>query len=107
LLPEFGTLVSIAKALSVGLSQLLSFNENLIFNNYIQEQNEGQFVVYNNTSIDKVEELYKQLLKEKDEVIELLKNKFSNSVLIPYYKFLLRGRKRNSDLVIYEKTIKI
>jgi hypothetical protein len=75
LLPEFGTLVSIAKALSVGLSQLLSFNENLIFNNYIQEQNEGQFVVYNNTSIEKVEELYKQLLKEKDEVIALLKNK--------------------------------
>jgi competence transcription factor ComK len=45
----------------------------LIFNNYIQEQNEGQFVVYNNTSIEKVEELYKQLLKEKDEVIALLK----------------------------------
>lgn len=73
--PKFETLVSISKALSIGLSQLLAFNENLIFNNYIQEQNEGQFVVYNNTSIEKVENLYKQLLKEKDEVIELLKNK--------------------------------
>ena len=73
--PKFETLVAISKALSVSLSQLLSFNENLIFNNYIQEQNEGQFVVYNNTSIEKVEELYKQLLKEKDEVIALLKAK--------------------------------
>jgi uncharacterized protein YdcH (DUF465 family) len=28
-----------------------------------------------NTEIEKVEELYKQLLKEKDEIISLLKNK--------------------------------
>jgi hypothetical protein len=41
--------------------------------NYIQEQNEGPFVVYNNTCIEKVEELHKQLLKEKDEMIAILK----------------------------------
>ncbi len=73
--PKFETLVSVAKALSVSLSQLLSFNENMIFNNYIQEQHGGQFVAYNNTAVEKVEELYKQLLKEKDEMITLLKNK--------------------------------
>ncbi|MBU3658947.1 MAG: helix-turn-helix transcriptional regulator [Flavobacteriales bacterium] len=71
--PKFETLVAISKALSINLSQLLSFNESLIFNNYIQEQNGGQFVAYNNTEIEKVEELYKQLLKEKDEMIALLK----------------------------------
>jgi transcriptional regulator with XRE-family HTH domain len=73
--PKFETLVSISKALSISLSQLLSFNENMIFNNYIQAQHGGSFVAYNNTEIEKVENLYKQLLKEKDEVIALLKNK--------------------------------
>jgi transcriptional regulator with XRE-family HTH domain len=71
--PKFETLVAISKALAVSLSQLLSFNENLIFNNYSQYQQGGQFVAYNNNEIEKVENLYKQLLKEKDEVIELLK----------------------------------
>lgn len=71
--PKFETLVAISKALAVSLSQLLSFNENLIFNNYNQYQQGGNYNAYLNTEIDKVEELYKQLLKEKDEVIELLK----------------------------------
>jgi len=53
--PKFETLVGIAKALSVSLSQLLAFNDNLIFNNYIQEQHGGKFVAYNNTEIEKVE----------------------------------------------------
>jgi transcriptional regulator with XRE-family HTH domain len=73
--PKFETLVSISKALSIGLSQLLAFNESLIFNNYNQYQQGGNYNAYLNTEIDKVEELYKQLLKEKDEVIALLKNK--------------------------------
>ena len=73
--PKFETLVGIAKALSVSLSQLLAFNDNLIFNNYIQEQHGGKFVAYNNTEIEKVEELYKQLLKGKDEIIAILQNK--------------------------------
>ncbi len=73
--PKFETLVSVSKSLSVSFSQLLLFNENLIFNNYIQEQHGGQFVAYKNTEIEKVEELYKQLLKEKDAVISLLKRK--------------------------------
>lgn len=73
--PKFETLVAIAKALSVNLSQLLSFNENMIFNNFVQAQHGGHFVAYNNTAIEKVEELYKQLLKQKDEMIEVLKSK--------------------------------
>jgi len=77
--PKFETLVAISKALSINISQLLSFNENLIFNNYSQYQQGGQFVAYNNTEIEKVEELYKQLLKEKDEVIALLKAKSEKS----------------------------
>ena len=73
--PKFETLVAIAKALSVNLSQLLSFNENMIFNNYNQYQQGGHFSAYNNTDVEKVEELYKQLLKQKDEMIEVLKSK--------------------------------
>jgi transcriptional regulator with XRE-family HTH domain len=61
--PKFETLVSISKALSIGLSQLLAFNESLIFNNYNQYQQGGNYNAYLNTEIDKVEELYKQLLK--------------------------------------------
>ena len=32
--PKFETLVSISKVLSVNISQILSFNESMIFNNY-------------------------------------------------------------------------
>lgn len=71
--PKFETLVAISKALSINISQLLAFNESLIFNNYNQYQQGGNYNAYINTEIEKVEELYKQLLKEKDEVIELLK----------------------------------
>jgi transcriptional regulator with XRE-family HTH domain len=73
--PKFETLVSISKVLSVNISQILSFNESLIFNNYNQYQQGGNYNAYINTEIEKVEELYKQLLKEKDEVISLLKSK--------------------------------
>jgi len=73
--PKFETLVQIAKVLSISLSQIMAFDEHLIFNNYNQNHHGGHFIAYNNTEIEKVEELYKQLLKEKDEVIALLKRK--------------------------------
>jgi transcriptional regulator with XRE-family HTH domain len=73
--PRFEVLVQIASALTVKLHQLLDFNDHLVFNNFIHSQHGGHFVAYNNTEIEKVEELYKQLLKEKDEVIKLLKEK--------------------------------
>lgn len=71
--PKFELLVKISKTMSINLSQLLDFDEKFIFNNYNQNHQGGNFVAYNNTEIEKVEELYKQLLKEKDEVIALLK----------------------------------
>ncbi len=49
----------------------------MIFNNYIQPQRVAGFVSYDNTETGKIEELYKQLLKEKDEVIALLKKETS------------------------------
>jgi transcriptional regulator with XRE-family HTH domain len=73
--PKFETMIAISKVLSVTLSQLLSFNESLIFNNYNQYQQGGNYNAYINTEVEKIEELYKQLLREKDEVIALLKNK--------------------------------
>lgn len=73
--PKFETLVSISKVLSVNINQILSFNESLIFNNYNQYQQGGNYNTHINTEIEKVEELYKLLLKEKDEVISLLKSK--------------------------------
>lgn len=73
--PKFELLVKISNALSVSLSQLLAFNESMVFNSYTQHQQGGHFFAYNNTEIDKVEQLYKQLLKEKDEMIALLKEK--------------------------------
>lgn len=75
--PKFDLLVKIAKTLAVNMSQLLAFNENMIFNNYNQHQQVGHFVAYYNTEIEKVEELYKQLLNGKDEVIALLKKETS------------------------------
>ena len=71
--PRFELLVAIANALSVKIHSLLDFNDNLVFNNFIQAQHGGHFIAYNNTEIEKVEELYKMLLKEKDAVIELLR----------------------------------
>lgn len=73
--PKFETLVAISKSLSINLSQLLSFNDSLIFNNYNQYQQGGNYNTYINTEIEKVEKLYKQLLNEKDEMIALLKAK--------------------------------
>lgn len=71
--PKFDVIVQISKTLGVSLNQLLAFNEQLIFNNYIHSQQGGSFVAYNNTEIEKVEKLYQKLLNEKDEIITLLK----------------------------------
>ncbi|MCO5260351.1 MAG: helix-turn-helix domain-containing protein [Crocinitomicaceae bacterium] len=72
--PKFDLVVKIAKALNVKLSALLNFNKDLIFNNIVNTQQGGHFVAYNNTEIEKVEELYKELLKQKDEMIAMLKH---------------------------------
>jgi transcriptional regulator with XRE-family HTH domain len=71
--PKFETLVAITKALHIKLSAVLDFSDMQVFNSYTQHQQGGTYYAYNNTEIGKVEELYKALLKEKDEVIALLK----------------------------------
>lgn len=71
--PKFETLVSITKALQVKLSAVLDFSDIQVFNSYTQHQQGGAYYAYNNTEVGKVEELYKALLKEKDDIICLLK----------------------------------
>jgi transcriptional regulator with XRE-family HTH domain len=73
--PKFETLEELSRALSVSLAQIMAFDEHLIFNNFIHAQHGGHFVAYNNTEIEKVEQLYQMLLKEKDEMIAVLKQK--------------------------------
>lgn len=70
--PKFDVLVKISDVLAVSLENILQFDDKQIFNNYSQNQQGGKFIAYNNTAIDQVEELYHQLLAEKDKRIALL-----------------------------------
>lgn len=72
--PKFETIVQISKALSISINQLLFFSEDQILNNYTLSQQEGGFISKNNETKE-VEQLYKELLKEKDRIIALLENK--------------------------------
>lgn len=73
--PKFETLVAITKALNVKLTAVLDFSDMQVFNNTIHSQHGGHFVAYNNTEVEKIEELYKALIKEKDLVIKMLNEK--------------------------------
>ena len=75
--PTFDTLEKICEALGITLKNLLQFNEDLIFNNVVETQNGGEFIAYNNTDIKQIENLYKQLLAEKDKIISMLEAKVS------------------------------
>lgn len=75
--PTFDTLEKICDALGITLKNLLHFNEDLIFNNVVETQNGGEFIAYNNTDIKQIENLYKQLLAEKDKIISMLEAKVS------------------------------
>ena len=75
--PTFDTLEKICEALGITLKNLLQFNEDLIFNNVVETQNGGEFIAYNNTDIKQIENLYKQLLVEKDKIISMLEAKVS------------------------------
>lgn len=75
--PTFDTLEKICDALGITLKNLLQFNEDLIFNNVVETQNGGEFIAYNNTDIKQIENLYKQLLVEKDKIISMLEAKVS------------------------------
>ena len=73
--PTFDTLEKICEALGITLKNLLQFNEDLVFNNVVETQNGGEFIAYNNTDIKHIENLYKQLLAEKDKIISMLEAK--------------------------------
>ena len=73
--PTFDTLEKICEALGITLKNLLQFNEDLVFNNYNENHNGGKFIAYNNTDIKQIENLYKQLLTEKDKIISMLEAK--------------------------------
>lgn len=70
--PSFEVLQKICDSLGIGLNELLDFNENIIFNSFTTNQQGGKFIAYNNTEIEKVEQLYLKLLTEKDKIIALL-----------------------------------
>ena len=75
--PTFDTLEKICEALGITLKNLLQFNEDLVFNNVVETQNGGEFIAYNNTDIKQIENLYKQLLAEKDKIISMLEARAS------------------------------
>lgn len=71
--PTMEQVFKICNFLNVTIQELLDFTENNIFNNINTQQQGGEFVVYNNTEIEQIKSLYERLLKEKDEVIAVLK----------------------------------
>ena len=75
--PTFDTLEKICEALGITLKNLLQINEDFVFNNYNENHNGGKFIAYNNTDIKQIENLYKQLLAEKDKIISMLEAKVS------------------------------
>ncbi|WP_288878846.1 helix-turn-helix domain-containing protein [Pedobacter panaciterrae] len=68
-------LEQIAKALGVTVDDIKNFDEEAIFNNFIENNetiNQGCDVVYNSESVEKIVELYEALLKSEREKIEML-----------------------------------
>lgn len=76
--PTLDILIKVSETIGVKLSELLNFDENLIFNNYNNNQSGGEFVAYNNTDIKQIESLYQKLLESKDQTIRLLKKELES-----------------------------
>jgi len=68
-------LFQIAKALGTTITNLIGLSEDKIFNNIINNQHSEGYKFYYATEIEQIKELYERLLKEKDEMIKLLKEK--------------------------------
>jgi transcriptional regulator with XRE-family HTH domain len=73
---SYRMLCKIADILKVKVQHLIGMEDMMIFNTWSESQ-KGNYYVYNATEIDKVQELYNLLLKEKDETIASLKNLIS------------------------------
>jgi len=68
-------LEQIAKALGVTVEDIKNFDEEAIFNNFIENNetiNQGCDVVYNSNSVEKIVELYEALLKREREKLALI-----------------------------------
>jgi transcriptional regulator with XRE-family HTH domain len=66
-------LLKISKVLEVNLNELFSTDSFSIYNNYHTHNGEG--IVVNKQTSEKVQELYERLLKSKDEEIKLLRDR--------------------------------
>ena len=76
----------IANALEVSPEAIKNFNENAIINNFSFSFNDNAVnAVYNINSIEKIVELYEQILNEKNEVIK------SKEELIEMFKQLQKS----------------
>ncbi|GIV29420.1 MAG: putative HTH-type transcriptional regulator YqaE [Bacteroidia bacterium] len=69
------TLIQISEILEVSPAFLLGYPKEQQFFNVIHNQNGEGYCFYYATEVEQVKQLYERLLKEKDEVIDLLKKK--------------------------------
>jgi hypothetical protein len=72
------TLTQIAEILEVDVASFFSYNEKPILNDF-STRTGGDNVIYKNNSIEKIEELYKEIIKAKDSEIETLKALLKNT----------------------------
>jgi hypothetical protein len=64
--------------LEVDVTSFFSSNEKPILNDF-STRSGGDNVIYKNNSIEKIEELYKEIIKSKDSEIEILKLLLKNT----------------------------
>lgn len=74
---SFTELEQIAKVLEINTSQLVGFNEKLIFNN-CKAESQSTFYNCGNFTIHSAEKLYEKLLSEKDKRIESMEKQIEN-----------------------------
>ncbi len=70
------TLKSVAEILGVSVEAIINFDENAAFNNFINKNeviNQNCEVTHDNTSVEKISELYERLLKSEMDKNALLK----------------------------------
>jgi transcriptional regulator with XRE-family HTH domain len=72
------TLTRIAEILEVDVASFFSSNEKPVLNDF-STRTGGDNVIYKNNSIEKIEELYKEIIKAKDSEIETLKVLLKNT----------------------------
>ena len=72
------TLTRIAEILEVDVASFFSSNEKPVLNDF-STRTGGDNVIYKNNSIEKIEDLYREIIKAKDSEIETLKVLLKNT----------------------------